>query len=227
MTSSENVINAIDRTEIGSAAARRLRKGEGKIPAVVYGLGKETLKIAIDKKEWRALNSDIQVIKVKVGKKRALNALVKDVQHDYLADTTLHIDLLEIDMNEAIIATVSVHSHGTPAGTSEGGILTQVLHEVEVSCLPDALPESIEVEVAELGMDEAIYVKDLILPEKVEVLTDSETLVMHVALPKIQEEPEEAEGEETEGEEGEEAEGEESKDAEEKDAVEDKKDSNE
>ena len=101
MTSSENVINATDRTEIGSAAARRLRREEGKIPAVVYGFGKENLNITIDRKEWRTFaKMDVQLIKLKIDKKKMLNALVKDVQYDVLSDRTLHIDLKEIDMNE-------------------------------------------------------------------------------------------------------------------------------
>ena len=199
MTIEENVICATSRTVAGSSASRRLRKRDGKIPAIVYGLGKENLKIAIDTKEWTAFaQKDIQVIKLQIDKKEPLNVLLKDIQFNVLSNATLHVDLLEIDMKEEITATIPVYAHGTAEGLSQGGILTQLEHEIEVLCLPNDLPESVEVDVTDLEIDGTILVKDLVLPEKVKVTSDPDMLILQVASPKIQEEEEV----ETEAEEG-------------------------
>jgi large subunit ribosomal protein L25 len=205
MTTSENIVSATSRAVVGSSVSRRLRKQDGKIPAVVYGLGKESLKIAIDAKEWTEFTKkDIQIIKLQVDKKKSLDVLLKDVQFDVLSNKTLHVDLLEIDMKEEIVAAIPVHSHGTAVGLSQGGILTQLEHEVEVSCLPDNLPEFVEVDITELEMDGAIFVKDLILPKDVKVKSDADMLILHIAPPKVQEVKEEVEAA-TEVEEGAEA----------------------
>jgi large subunit ribosomal protein L25 len=197
MTVSENVVNATSRTVVGSAASRRLRKQDGKIPAIVYSLGKENLKIILDTKEWTAFaKKDIQVIKLQIDKQKPLNVLLKDVQFNVLSNTTLHVDLQEIDMKEEITASIAVYSYGTAAGLSQGGILNQLEHEIEVSCLPNDLPESIEVDITDLEMDGAILVKDLVLPENVKVVSDPDMLVLQVAPPRVQEEETEAEAEE-------------------------------
>jgi large subunit ribosomal protein L25 len=200
MTVSENVINATSRSETGSAASRRLRKLDFRIPAIVYGLKTENLKITIDTKEWITFaKKDIQVIKLMIDEKKPINVLLKDIQYNVLSDTTLHVDLQEIDMKEEITATIPVYSHGTAAGIAQGGILTQLEHEIEVSCLPNDLPESIEVDITELEMDGSILVKELVVPENVKITSDPEMLVLQVAQPKVQEEEtdteDEAEGE--------------------------------
>ncbi len=189
MTVIENVIKATSRVATGSSASRRLRNKEGNIPGIVYSLGKENLKIIIDAKEWIAFaKKDIQVIKLQIDKKTPLNALLKDVQFNVLANKTLHIDLQEIDMKEEITASIPVYPLGTAVGTSQGGILTQVEHEIEVSCLPNDLPESIEVDITNLEMDGTILVKELIVPDNVKIITDSEMVVLLVAPPRVQEE---------------------------------------
>ncbi len=199
MTASVNLVNAKSRTESGSTASRRMRKQQGLIPAIVYGLGdKENLKIAVDAKDWEVFSKlDIQVVKLKIDKKRPLNVLLKDVQHNALSNSTFHIDFQEIDMKEEITATIPVYSHGTAAGLSQGGILTQVEHEIEVACLPNDLPESVEVDIAGLELDAAILAKDIVLPENVKLVSDLEMAIFHVHLPKTQssEATEEAEGE--------------------------------
>jgi len=198
MTVNENVINATTRTVYGSSASKRIRKQDKCIPGIVYSLKGENLKITLKVKEWDKLaKKDIQIIKLNIDTQKTMNVLLKDVQFNVLSDTTLHIDLQEIDMNEEVTAAVAVHPHGNAAGASKGGILTQIEHEVEVSCLPSDLPDSIDVDVTALELDECIHAKDLIFPENVKIACDPEMLVIRLAPPKVKEE-------ETDTEEGEE-----------------------
>jgi large subunit ribosomal protein L25 len=196
MTVSENVINAASRTVVGSNASRRLRKLDGKIPGIVYSLENENLKISIDTKEWNVFSKkDVQVIQLQIDKQKPLNVLLRDVQFNVLSNTTLHIDLQEIDMKEEITSTVSVYPQGTAAGFTQGGILSQPEHEIEVSCLPINLPESIEVDITALELDETILAGSLILPANVKLESDPDMLILRIAPPKIQDAEEDAEAE--------------------------------
>ncbi|MCF7791253.1 MAG: 50S ribosomal protein L25 [Victivallales bacterium] len=215
MTTSDLRLNLESRKELGSKESRRLRKA-GKIPAVIYGQNKQPRQCTVDSIDWYNIaNQDIQILKVFIDKsKRPVNVLIKDIQHDYLSNQTLHVDFKEINMNEEITASVTINVTGTPVGEKSGGVLNQELYELEVSSLPNDLPESIEVDVSELDLDDALYVKDIKLPENVSTDEDPERTVANVSEPRLSVEPEEAEeaevGEETEA--GEEAgEGESSK----------------
>lgn len=209
VSGNKNVLNVIDRTDFGSSASRRSRR-EGKVPAVIYGHGADPKHFMLDVKEWSVIaRQDIQIVDLKIDKGATLTALIKDVQYDYLNNEYTHIDFLEVKMDEEITASVPIHTHGTAVGLSQGGVLDQPMHEIEVRCTPQTLPEAIEVDVAELEVDDSIIVKDLVFPEGVTPIPDPEQSVCHVMLPRIEEEPEEVEGEEgeegVEGEEGAEA----------------------
>jgi large subunit ribosomal protein L25 len=199
MTTSDLKLNLESRTETGSKASRRLRKA-GKVPTVIYGHGKEPRQCVADANEWRAIAKlDTQILKVLIDKSiKPVNVLIKDVQYDYLAGLTLHVDLQEINMDEEITASVPVHAIGTAAGTSVGGVLDQLIHELEVTCLPGDLPELLEIDVTEIEINSSLYVKDITLPENVETTIDADQIVFHVAEPKVKQEAEESEEESTE-----------------------------
>ena len=212
MTVSENAINATTRTVGGSSASRRLRKQDGMIPAIVYSLGKENLKIAFDAKEWAIFaKKDIQVIKLEIDKEKILNVLLKDIQYNVLSNSTLHVDLQEIDMKEKITAAIKINYVGeAPAVKEQGGVLIKNLDEIEVKCLPQDLISEIEVKINILeNIDDIVYVKDLNFPENLEVQNKPDEPVVSVVPPAKEEEekPPVVEGEE--GEEGEAVEGEE------------------
>ena len=201
MTTGELKLNLETRTDSGSNSSRRLRK-TGKIPTVIYGQGKEPKQCIVDANEWRVIAKlDTQILKASVDNNKALlNVLIREVQYNYLADLTMHIDLQEINMNEAITATVPINTVGTAAGASVGGLVDQIMHELEVTCLPADLPESFEVDVTEVEINQSLYVKDVVLPENVETTLDPEQVILHVAEPKVKLEAEEEgdEGTETE-----------------------------
>ena len=204
----KNVLSVVERTNSGSSASRKARR-EGQVPAVLYGHGAKPKQFLLDGKEWNVLrNQDIQIVELKSGK-NTLNALIKDVQYNYLKGATVHVDFLEVKMDEIITASIPIHTHGIPIGLSQGGVLDQSMHELEIECTPATLPESIDVDVTEVELDGAIHASELLLPEGIKLITDPEQMVLHVMLPRVQEEEVEEEAiegiEGVEGAEGEEA----------------------
>ena len=178
-------LNIIERTGVGSSHSKRLRR-EGKVPAVVYGLRKEPRYFYLEVKELdKVLSRDVHIIALKPSAGEEINALIKDVQYNYLAGHTTHVDFQEINMNEAIVAKVAVYAHGTPAGLTQGGVLDQYVHEIEVSCLPKDLPESVTVDVSKMGLGDIIHLKDMTLPDRVKAVGDEALAVFHVGLPKV------------------------------------------
>lgn len=184
-----SVIKVSERTGVGSSHSRRARR-EGKVPVVLYGLKKEPKYFLVEEKELeQILNKDINVVKLTTGKSE-VNALIKDVQYNYLAGHTTHIDFQEIDMDKVIVAKVAVHPHGTAVGLSAGGVLDQFVHEIEVSCLPSNLPESISVDVSGMDLGDTLHISDVKMPANVEAAGDLATALFHVGLPKVKVEAE-------------------------------------
>ena len=201
-----------ERTKLGSAETRRLRK-EGLIPGVLYGRGKKPHAICVPERDLRAaltgeagLHAILDV--VLEGQSSTHASVVKDYQQDVVRGGITHVDLHEVRLDQPIQATVSLHLVGEAAGSKEGGVLTQALNELTVEALPMEMPHEIEYDVSELGVGESILVGDLATPEGATILDDLDIVVASVTLPTRVEEPEEVleEGEEgeLEGEEGEE-----------------------
>lgn len=198
MSSKTNYELAVEtRSELGKGAVGRARKA-GKIPAVIYSRGAENAPLFVNAKEWEALSKhDFNLLTLLNGKKKTA-AVVKEIQSNQLKSQVVHIDFQEVKMNEKITASIPVrHTHGEAAGVSKGGTLEQVVHEIEVKCLPGDLPEHLEVDVTALQVGDSLHVGDIVLPEKVELMTDAELVVFHIAKP-ISEESGSAEGEEGE-----------------------------
>lgn len=201
------VLNAAAREETGKSACKHIRR-EGKIPAVVYKSGKEGVKVQVDTNElWHALHTDagenaIITMKISGGDKEIKKTvIVQETQQDPINDKFLHVDFHEISLKEKIQVNVPVVVKGEAIGVKEDdGVLAQIAWELEVECLPAAIPENIVVYVDELNINDAIHVSDIDAGEGVVILNDPEDMVVTVNPPHA-EEPEE-EGEE--GEEGEE-----------------------
>ncbi len=188
----------------GKGVARKLR-AIGRIPGVYYAPSEEATPISLDPKELdRLIRTSAAgmntLIDVKGGDKLdGKVVLVKDIQRDPLRGVPLHADLYAIDVNKKIDVSVPIHLTGTATGVKlDGGILDQTLRELELQCLPGAIPEEIQVDVTELGVGDSLHVRDVGLPEGVELRTDADLSIANVALPKQAEEetPEAVEGEE-------------------------------
>ena len=183
MSKVNNEIAVQDRKEFGKCASRRSRKS-GMIPAVIYSKGKEAKAIMVDADAWKVLaGHHVQMVTLVDGANKTA-ALVKEVQFNHLKNYVQHIDFLEVDLNADVTALVPVHAHGDCLGVSRGGILEFELHEIEVVCHPDHLPEFIAAEVTSLDVGDSLHVKDLAMPEGARTDLDPEGVVAHVVRPK-------------------------------------------
>ena len=181
MAKQKHVLNVVTRSELGKGAVNRLRKA-GHIPAVVYSKGAAAKTIYFGAAEWEALQKfELNLIALKEGDNEIL-ALIKDVQNDFMRGKASHVDFLEVRRDQVIKATVHA-GHTVPVGISQGGLLEQFVHEIEVECLPDALPESVEIDVSKLGLDQAMHVSELVLPEGVKAASEGDIVVFHVVDP--------------------------------------------
>ena len=189
MAKQKHVLNVVTRTGLGKGAVKRLR-AEGNVPAVIYGHGGPAKTLYFSAAEWEVLQKfELNLLSLKEGGNEML-ALIKEVQNDFIRGKVKHVDFLEVRKDEKIRASVAVHpGHEAPAGAAQGGMLEQDIHELEVECLPDALPEFLEINVSGLGLEDALHVSEIPLPEGVRILNDPELVVFHVMDPsKIVEE---------------------------------------
>ena len=188
-------LEAKKRTSRGKNEARRLRVS-GQIPAVVYGARRdgqvpEGVPVAVDPREvLRILHSESGAntlinLKLDGGESRVM---VRDYQLDPITHQLLHADFYQLAMDKAITVAIPIQIKGEPVGVKQqGGLLDFVTREIQVSCLPTDIPEHIDVDVAELGLHQSIRVKDIATNPKWKAVTDAETMLVHVVMPKAEE----------------------------------------
>jgi large subunit ribosomal protein L25 len=165
-------------------AARRVRVA-GKIPAVLYGAGADPVAVEVDPKQIsRILYSETghnTIFDVDLGDASAVKAMIVDWQREPIKDMLIHIDLKRIAMDKTLKVSVRVKLMGTPVGVkTAGGILDQVLREVEVECLPADIPNHIDVDVSNLNLYDVVRVSDLPHSDKIKYLDAEDATVAHV-----------------------------------------------
>ncbi len=171
------------RTRVGKSNARKCRRGDV-VPAVCYGKNTDPVHIEISTNLVRKaistpyklntiinlnISSDKEVIRKKV--------LIKDVQKDALGKKILHMDFVEVKDDQPVKVKVPVRLVGKAKGVAEGGILQQIIRDLDMKCLPQDIPVAIEHDVTQLKMGEAVHVRDLKVPEKAKVLVDKDRTV--------------------------------------------------
>ena len=195
-------LNVDIRKEQGTSAARRTRL-QNKIPAVVYHSGVEATPLSVDKISLnKALRTGQMIFEVNVEDKDQF-VLVKEIQYHPVTDEIIHIDFQKVKEDEKISLEVAVRSSGEAQGVKLGGLLVQMLNSVTIKCRPAEIPEFLEIDVTDMEMNTNLFVRDITLPEDVEMLTADDIAVVSVQEPK--EEKEEEVVEETESEETNEA----------------------
>ena len=203
------------RSTLGNGPARVLRR-EGMMPAVLYGRGTEPMLLSVQIKDLEnilkqgSMGQTLLNLNIEGENTSNKTVLIKELQTHPMTNSFLHADFYEIDMNRKITVSIPVTTIGKAAGVEMGGILSIIRRELEVSCLPGKIPESIEIDVTNLGMGDSVHVEEIPVEEGIEILYDVNFTVISVAVPKVEEEEVEEEGEELEGEE---LEGEEGEDA--------------
>jgi large subunit ribosomal protein L25 len=196
-----------ERPERGSREARRLRRA-GFVPGILYGAShSDPVSFKVGERDLRRVLVDgSALIDVKIGGEKSVPVIVKDQQIHPVRDEVMHLDLLEVRLDEKIHATVSIELHGSEEapGVKEGGVLEQVTREVNIEALPTDIPEKIEVDVSGLDIAATLMLSEVSAPEGVEFLDDlEETTVATIVVPTEVEEPEIEEETELVGEEGE------------------------
>ena len=164
-------------------AARRVRAG-GNIPAVVYGAKKDSVAVTVNPKQIsRILHSESghnTVFDLKVGSEQT-KAMIVDWQYEPIKGTLLHIDLKRIAMDKALRVSVPVELTGVPEGVkTQGGILEQIVREVEIECLPSDIPDHIDLDVTPLVFGQVLRVSDLPHSDKIKFITDETQPVAHI-----------------------------------------------
>jgi large subunit ribosomal protein L25 len=183
--SANNLVEASVRASEsrGKNEARRLRRG-GRVPGVLYGASRPSLAVSLDPKQIsRILNSEAghnTIFELQVGDERT-QAMIVDWQYEPMKGALLHIDLKRIAMDQRLRVAVPIMLKGEAAGVkTQGGILEQVLREVQVECLPADIPSHIDVEVTELVFGKLLRVADLPHSDKVKFITDPDQTVAHI-----------------------------------------------
>lgn len=188
------------REKTGKEIAKKLRAA-GKVPAVVYGGKREPVAIEVDRKSVSELIQKSEhgvrsVFLLKMtGTDQQRHAMIKDITINPISRKMTHIDFVRVAMDELVRVTIPVHVTGTALGVKVGGgILDFQVRELHVECLPNAIPDAIDIDVTPLDGHEYFRIKDLKLPDGVKVLDDPERVVVGVTHAKAEAEPVAAEG---------------------------------
>jgi large subunit ribosomal protein L25 len=191
MANTTTKLDVNSRQAAGSRAVRRLRRS-GRVPGVLYGGGSEPLGFDADERELRhALAGSGAVLDLSVDGAKATPVVLKEAQRHPVRGETIHVDLLRVNLNEAIHAVVPLELIGIDdsPGVKEGGVLEQITRELNVEALPTAIPESIVHEVSEMQISETILLGALAVPDGVTLLDDlEETVIATLSPPRLQSE---------------------------------------
>ena len=206
--SNEFILN-VNKRDLCNKGERKRSLKQGKIPGIYYSHdSKESIPFYIESKELiKAQKSDSRIFSINVGSKKR-NVLFKAIQYHPVTDQAMHIDLYGIKMDQVVSIKVGLVLTGSAEGVKEGGVLVQVLNELDVSCLPMNIPNEIQVDVSDLEIGQNIKVSDLTLDDKIKIETNLDEIIASVTqamkeeevVVEVDEDAEFLEGEEVEGE---------------------------
>jgi len=188
-------LKAEPREGAGKGVARKLRAA-GRVPAVLYGHGKDTRWLSVDARDLfhllhGAAGGNVLIDLVVDGEKTM--AMAREIQRDHVRGQYLHVDFLEVRRDEKVTVDVPVHLVGESVGVKAGGVLEHHLWELKIECLPQDLPDAIEADISALSVNDSLHVSDIVVPEVCTVLTPLEEIVASVVPPQARE-VEEVEG---------------------------------
>ena len=172
-------ITAKPRNELGSRANKRLRDA-GMLPGVIYGHKEAVVPVTLPKKEVvNHLSHGTHLFELGLEGKNE-TVLVKEVQYDHLGLEVLHVDFARVSLDEKVEVTVPLELKGEPKGEAEGGVLQQIVAELEIECLVTDIPSVIVHNVSEMKLDDVLHIKELKLPPGVKALQDEDQVVAQV-----------------------------------------------
>jgi large subunit ribosomal protein L25 len=202
MSSDHVQLNAKPRTAFGTTHTRRLR-ADGLVPGVLYKAGEDSIPFALPERVLdRAIHGEhgkTAVFEITVEGHPTVPALLKDWDLNPVRGNLIHVDFQQVDLAQEVEAQVPLVLSGLAVGVRDGGVLGQPIHEVTIRALPDAIPDSVEIDVSALQAGEVLHLSDVAAPAGVTILGDPESVVASVtAASRAEAEVEEAEGAEPE-----------------------------
>ena len=188
MATSYYKLDIESRESVGKKSTKAIRR-EGKIPSTLYYKGEEPENIAVDKiKLYQALKSEQRVYEVELNNESQY-VMVKALQYHPVTDEIVHLDFMRVRRSEKMTISVPLVLIGKPIGVIEGGILSQSLNQIEISCFPTNVPEQIDVSIDHMGLNESISIADVSVDdEEIEILSASDISVASIITPVVEEE---------------------------------------
>jgi large subunit ribosomal protein L25 len=184
-------LKATPRTDKGKGVARKLR-ASGEVPGVIYGRGREPQSLTVNAREFDRLAERVRITSTVIELAldgRTARTLIRELQRHPIKRDVRHIDFQELVAGEKVNVSVPLRFVGTPEGVKTGGgILEEIMHQVEVRVDPSNIPDHIDVDVTELTIGHSLHIGDIKLPEGVEVTDDPENTIAVVTPPKAEEE---------------------------------------
>jgi len=194
MASKTIQLQAKARPELGSRANKKLRD-TGFVPGVIYGHKEAVVPVTLPKKELSYhIEHGAHVFELGLDGKSE-TVLVKEVQYNHLGIDVVHVDFARVSLTEKVTVTVPIELKGTPKGEAEGGVLQQVMNDIEVECVVTDIPDAVRHNVSEMALDDVLHIKELTLPPGVVALADEDQVVAPVSAVAEEEPAPTAEGE--------------------------------
>jgi large subunit ribosomal protein L25 len=189
----ENIQIAAEPRDIIGKAAHHLAAA-GKLPAVLYGASHEPQPISVDRHAFEQLLSHhgegSTLVHVNVAGGKSVNAIIKEIQHDPVKGTVLHVDFWAVSMTQRIAAVVSINFVGDAVGVRTGGVLTHNFTDIHIEALPTNIPEHLDADISLLEVGDSLRVGDLVPPEGVLITSPAEEIICSVTLPTVEVEEE-------------------------------------
>jgi large subunit ribosomal protein L25 len=179
-------LKAAPRARSGTGRLKQMRR-EGWVPSVIYGKGTENINLKVDAKTFTELlahsSSENILVNLDIEGHGVRLAFLQSVQHDSLSGITLHADFRAIDENTAITAHIPTHLNGESVGVKAGGLVEQYVHAIEITCLPNDLPETIEVDISAMEIGASLHIGDIKFPSGVKATHAADVVVAHIGKP--------------------------------------------
>ena len=191
-------LKAAPRDQYGKSATRKMRAA-GHIPAVIYGHGEQTRTLSVDAHEldllFKRVHWENTIIEVSIeGERSPVRTLVKEVQAHAYKPQIVHVDFQQIHAGERVHVAVPIRLVGTAPGVKAGGVMMQTETDLDIRCMPDQIPESIQIDVTSLEIGDSVHLRDITLPQGVEAEIDGDRTICSVTPPTVSSTP--AEGDE-------------------------------
>ncbi len=183
----ESIILKASKRKVDSKAEKTTIRNSGRVPGIYYIKKHDSIPLSVTEKEIKPLvfTSETHIISLRIDEDEERECIIKDVQFDPVTDRVIHFDLLGLTKGETFQLEVPVQLRGNPVGVKEGGIIQQVIHKLEIECLPKDIPQHIDIDITNLKMGDAIHVKDLNL-ENITFITQKSAVIVAITHPKVE-----------------------------------------